>query len=63
MLFLYEVSCNLMKLFYLFTKVAVVPEAILIVKREVDSEVLGEEQTWSRAEATVSVICAIGFLE
>ncbi|XP_021756775.1 eukaryotic translation initiation factor-like [Chenopodium quinoa] len=31
-------------------EVAVVPEEILIVKREVDSELLGEEQSWNRAE-------------
>lgn len=31
-------------------EVAVVPEDILIVKREIDSELLGEEQSWSRTE-------------
>ncbi|KMT03456.1 hypothetical protein BVRB_8g191400 [Beta vulgaris subsp. vulgaris] len=32
-------------------EVVVVPEDILIAKREIDSELLGEEQSWSRAEA------------
>lgn len=40
-----------------------VPEDILIAKREIDSELLGEEQSWSRAEANVSLISAIKSLD
>lgn len=50
-------------MFYHFIKVVVVPEDILIAKREIDSELLGEEQSWSRAEANVSLISAIKSLD
>jgi len=37
-------------------KVAAVPEDILKVKREIDAELFGEAQNWSRAEVNVSNI-------
>lgn len=50
---------HLMNTFGNFTKVAVVPEDILKVKLDINSELLPEEQSWSRAETNVSVSCAV----
>lgn len=40
----------------MFSQVATVPEDILKVKLEVESEIVGEDQTWARAESNVSLM-------
>lgn len=45
---------KVVKLTYIYSQVATVPEDILKVKLEVESEIGGEDQTWNRAESNVS---------